>query len=414
MKKDYEWPDAVLQEHSRRKHKILREYFARYLAVRCSLPQQSKFRLAIIEGFAGGGKYVCGTPGSPLIFIEELRIAVEQFNIKRVAEGMAALEIESLLILNDRDKVAVEELKKNVTPLLADIIANVPRLHLRVEYMNGKFEEAHPTIQRLISEGRFRSVLFNLDQCGHSLVERQTIVDIMRNYEAAEIFYTFSITSLLAFLQKSNPVALAAQLRAIGLSTTNLAALEEQMSRREWLATAERLVFEAFQNCAPFVSPFSINNPDGWRYWLIHFANAARARQVYNDVLHANSTMQAHFGRAGLHMLSHDPEHDERALYLFDETGRMRTREQLMNDIPGLITEFGDAVPVSTFYRAIFNMTPAASDDIHAALIESDDIEVITPAGGARRSSNAISPEDTIRMKDQKSFFPLFPPQKKK
>lgn len=414
MKKDYEWPDAVLSEHSRRKHKILREYFARYLAVRCSLPMMAKFRLAIIEGFAGGGRYKCKSPGSPLIFLEELRIATETFNLKRAAEGMAPLEIECLLVLNDANKDAYAELKKNVEPLRAGIKADVPRLHLHVEYMNKKFEEAHPAIQKLVQDGRFRSVLFNLDQCGHSLVERDTIVGIMRTYEAAEIFYTFSIESLLAFLKKSNPTAFAAQLRALGLSTKELEALEEQMSRKEWLATAERLAFQAFQNCAPFVSPFSINNPDGWRYWLIHFANAPRARQVYNDILHANSTMQAHFGRAGLHMLSYDPQHDERTLYLFDDAGRMLAREQLMNDIPRLVSEFGDAVTVGSFYGAIFNMTPAATADIHSALIEGDDIEVITGAGNPRRSGNAITVDDTIRMKSQKSLFPLFAPSDKK
>ena len=51
--KPYEWAEgAVLEEHSKRKHKILREYFFEYLTVRCQLPQMEKFRLAIIDGFA--------------------------------------------------------------------------------------------------------------------------------------------------------------------------------------------------------------------------------------------------------------------------------------------------------------------------------------------------------------------------
>ena len=80
-------------------------------------------------------------------------------------------------------------------------------------------------------------------------------------------------------------------------------------------------MFDAFRMCARYVSPFSINNPDGWRYWLIHFANTYRARQVYNNVLHANSSTQAHFGRSGLNMLRYDPCHDGGSLYLFDEPG---------------------------------------------------------------------------------------------
>jgi len=68
-----------LRKHSRRKHKILREYFFRYLTVRCQLPQQERFRLAVIDGFAGGGRDVCGTASvlPAVVFIEKLKGAIE-------------------------------------------------------------------------------------------------------------------------------------------------------------------------------------------------------------------------------------------------------------------------------------------------------------------------------------------------
>jgi hypothetical protein len=219
VEKSYEWADgAKLEEHSRRKHKILREYVFDYLTVCCKLPQQERFRLAIVDGFAGGGRYQCGTPGSPLI-------------------------------------------------------------------LNEFFEAAYPHIKHLLEQGRYRSVIFNLDQCGHSHVERNTILDIMHSYPAAEIFYTFVISSLLAFLQKDQPERLRAQLDHLGLSSNDIQALDALMSQKDWLGTAEKIVFDAFRLCAPYVSPFSINNPGGWRYWLIHFANAYRARQVYNNTV---------------------------------------------------------------------------------------------------------------------------------
>jgi three-Cys-motif partner protein len=90
VEKPYEWAvGAKLEEHSRRKHKILREYVFDYLTVRCKLPQQERFRLAIVDGFAGGGKYQCGSPGSPLIFIEELKRAVEAVNTHRTFKASA-------------------------------------------------------------------------------------------------------------------------------------------------------------------------------------------------------------------------------------------------------------------------------------------------------------------------------------
>jgi hypothetical protein len=178
------------------------------------------------------------------------------------------------------------------------------------------------------------------------------------------------------------------------------------MNNSAWLGTAERIVFDAFKRCAAFVSPFSINNPDGWRYWLIHFANFYRARQEYNNILHANSSAQAHFGRSGLNMLSYDPAHDG-ALYLFDPAGRTEAKKQLFDDIPRLVTDFGDTVGVGEFYGNIYNATPAHMDDVHAVIIDNPDLEVITDSGGERRKANTIRATDTLRIKRQRSF-PIF------
>lgn len=407
--KRYAWAEgAKLDDHSKRKHKILREYFFQYLLVRCQLPQRERFRLAIVDGFAGGGRYDCGTAGSPLIFIEELRHAIDEVNTQRAVRGMGAIEIECLLILNDFDRDVVELLKANIAPLQAEITQNASRLHLRVEFLNDTFEAAYPTIKQLLAQGRYGNALFNLDQCGHSHVERPTLLDIMRTYPKAEIFYTFMITSLLAFLQKNDPARLTAQLRPFGIEASDLGSLNGAMSKNNWLGAAERLVFDQFQMCAQFVSPFSINNPEGWRYWLIHFANFYRARQVYNNILHQNASAQAHYGRSGLDMLAYDPSHDNGMLYLFDLSGRNNAKNQLLEDVPRLIADSGDAIGVGDFYESIYNATPAHTDDVHAAIIENPDVEVITPAGGERRSVNTIHVGDVLKIKTQRSFFPMF------
>lgn len=407
--KPYEWADgATLEDHSRRKHKILREYFSEYLTVRCKLPQQERFRLAIVDGFAGGGRYQCGTAGSPLIFVDELKRAIETVNVQRAAQGMGLIEIECLLILNDHNRDAIEALKANIAPLQAEIVENVPKLHLRIVYLTEAFEVVYPQMKALLDQGRYRNVLFNLDQCGHSHVQRQTLLDIMRSFHSVEIFYTFAIEALVSFLQKSDPIQLAAQLRPFDIDSTNLGALNGAMSKSNWLGAAERLVFETFRTCAPFVSPFSINNPDGWRYWLIHFGNFYRARQVYNNVLHQNSSAQAHFGRSGLNMLSYDPSHEDGTLYLFDLSGREAAKTQLLTDIPKLISGSGDVIAVGDFYESIYNTTPAHTDDVHSAIIENPDVEVITPAGGERRKANTIAIGDMLKLKPQTSFYPMF------
>ncbi len=330
-----------------------------------------------------------------------------ELNIKRNIEGMAPLDIECLLILNDAEVGTIEILKSNVEPVIAAISGEVPKLHLRALYFEKPFEVLYPEIKALL-QGRYQNVLFNLDQYGHSDVRLSTLLDIGQSFSSAEIFYTFAISSLLAFLQKSNPTALLRQLGFLGVTEANLSPLEGQMSKNEWLGAAELLVFDYFHGSAQFVSPFSINNPAGWRYWLIHLANKNyRARQEYNNVLHNNSTMQAHFGRSGLEMLSYDPSH-EGSLYLFDIADRAQAKQQLLEDIPRLIARCGDAVTVGEFYGDIYNKTPAHMDDIHEAMVDNPDVEVVIEGGGVRRSPNTIKPDDTLRLKRQLTFFPRF------
>ena len=107
-------------------------------------------------------------------------------------------------------------------------------------------------------------------------------------------------------------------------------------------------------------------------------------------------------------MLQYDPRYDEGQLYLFDDNSRSCAKDQLFEDIPLLVEETGDAMPVMDFYKSIYNTTPAHADDINASIIENPDLEVITPAGGERRKANTISVNDVITLRRQRSFFPLF------
>lgn len=410
MKTDgYSWiHGARLDDHSRRKHAILRDYFRQYLTIRCQLPQQTRFRVAIVDGFAGGGRYNCGTAGSPILFIEELERTLDEINIRRAAQSMGAMEIEALLIFNDAMPDVTALLKSYCDPLEAALKAKSSKLHIRIAYFSEEFEKAYPAIKQLILEGRFRNVLYNLDQYGYAAVKLATLLDILRTPSApsTEVFYTFAIETLLTYLSAKNPQLLQRRLGPLGIGPSNMAGLEGVMTKSEWLGAAERLVYDALKSSAPYVSPFSIRNPEGWRYWMLHFANNYRARQEYNGVLHANGEL-AHFGRSGLHMLDYNPANEGR-LYLFDGDGRISAREQLQNDIPRLVSESGDAMLVGDFYEAAYSETPSHKDDIHAAMLSSEDLEVVTPNGGVRRKGNTIDVSDIIRLKNQRSFFQMF------
>ena len=405
-----DWEDgAELKPHTEKKHRILREYFRQYLVTRCKIPRREKLRLVIVDGFAGGGLYACGSYGSPLIFVDTLIKTIEEINIDRASQGLKSIEIECLLILNDLDPSVIEQLKQNLAPLIAKTKENGSKLRLGVEYLSEEFDKAYPQIKKRVQQTKCGNVLFNLDQCGHSKVNPSIIRDIMQIWANAEAFLNFPINTILTFIspeQEKNSVLLPPEiLKSIYefIKDGN-----EAISKREWLGHVEQIVFGNLKSSAPYVSPFSIHNPEGWGYWLMHFANSHRARQVYNDILHENSNAQAHFGRSGLDMLSYNPAHDDGQPYLFDVDSRKSAKNALYNDIPQVIEASGDALTMEDFYRVAYSATPAHSDDIHEMIIENPDVEVITETGGERRVPNIIKTSDVLKFKKQKSMLSMF------
>ena len=406
VQKDYNWKDgAELDDHSKKKHEILETYFREYLLTRCQLPKQEKFRLAIVDGFSGAGLYNCGSYGSPIIFVQTLVSATSQINLGRMQQGLKPVQIDCLLIFNDFEKDAIEGLKKNIAPHLISARDYCDSLFITTEYRNQKFGDAYPEIKAFIKSRKYTNVIFNLDQCGYSKVEVPHIHDILRSWQSSEVILTFAIRALLTYLstdEAKNRVSLDAELsgRVFGL----LSGYERMQSKPQWLGDAEKVVFDYLKECAPYVSPFSINNPSGWDYWLMHFANSYRARQVFNNVLHQGEATQVHYGRHGLQMLSYDPR-DELDLYLFNDDSRESSKKQLYDDIPRLVSCAGDTMTMMDFYAAAYSETPAHSDDIHEMIIKNPDIEVITESGGARRVANTIKPDDLLRLKSQRTMF---------
>ena len=205
VKKEYDWQHgAVLSPHSRQKHKILADYFFQYLKTRWKHPQAKKFRIAVVDGFAGGGLYNCGSQGSPLIFISTLINALREENIRRSSEGFPVLNVEAKLYLNDTDPWAYAQLQENCNPLLAGIKDEFDNLRVEVSYLNEAFEEIVESISRDIQNSSFTNVLFNLDQCGHSLVDVTSLSRLLNTSKSVEIFYTFAIQTFFTFLS-DNP-----------------------------------------------------------------------------------------------------------------------------------------------------------------------------------------------------------------
>lgn len=407
--KEYGWSSedgAVLGDHSRKKHQILERYFEKYLETRCANPMQSRFRIAIVDGFSGAGFYACGSPGSPIIFIRTLIRAVNNINLKRRLEGVkTSLEVDCFLVMNDTNQFAIKQLRVSVNIELERLKESCSFLKIIPHYINNKFEKCYSDIKELVVKGKYSNVFFNLDQCGYSHVSKFIVRDIMNSWRSPEVLLTFMFSSMLAFLSE----------KTIDNSSLDdclirkIKEVDRLSSKVERLAITEQVIFGYLKDAAPFSSPFAINNPEGWKYWLIHFARSFRARQVYNDVLHELEHVQIHAGRSGLEMLSYDPR-DECQIYLFDQDSREQAKLYLYDDIPRFMTDYNNRLPISmeSFYMSTYNETPAHSDDIHDAVLSNPELEVLTDKNKPRRKATAIRSSDTLRLKNQRTFFSMF------
>ncbi|WP_160299275.1 three-Cys-motif partner protein TcmP [Sphingomonas sp. SRS2] len=402
-KKEYDWANgANINSHSKIKLKVLDEYFREYLRIRCVLPQQGKFRLAIVDGFCGAGLYNGGSVGSPIIFLRVLKEISKELNVIRVIEGFKPLDIECSLYFNDLSHEAISLLQNNIASMVEEIAETCPRLSLEINFSVGAFEENKISICESIKYKNFKNLLFNLDQYGYTQVSEKSLAYLMGVARSTEIFLTFAIESFLTYLTPSRVIEISAN-NSIPF-TGNVAEIDKNQNKKQWLGSVEKIVFEALKGISSYVSPFSIHNPNGWRYWLIHFANSYKARQVYNDVLHKNKSAQAHFGRSGLNMLYYNPN-EELNLYLFDRASRSHARNQLDRDIPNLLEKNGGHLSIHKFYSSSYNQTPAHSDDINFSLVNNPDLQVVTSSGGTRRSTNTIKSGDFVRLRNQRSFF---------
>lgn len=405
-KKDYDWENgATLEPHSKVKFRILEEYFRDYLLIRCT-PMSRLFRFAVVDGFAGGGIYKCGTEGSPLIFLKTLDKTIHEIEIRRKEKGIEApIAFDCFMLFNDLSPSAFKKLKEQTAPHLAAIRENHPNLTIEIELWNQEFNASYEAIWNTLKSKKYENVLFNLDQCGHSLVHKNTLTHIMESFRSPEIFFTFAINTMLSYLSED------VEKNKVPLANSGFEELHTALSgtipkdKASWLGKAENYVFNTFKKSAHYVSHFAINNSDGWYYWLIHFANGHyRARQAYNNVLHNNSNYQAHFGRSGLNMLAYEDGRHSTGLFLFDDLSREASVKELQEDIPRFISHVGNAMNVGEFRHKIYNITPAHSDDIDQTIIEHPEVNFYSEAGNKRRRKESIKDSDTIVLESQLYF----------
>jgi len=114
VKREYDWENgAKIGPHSKIKLEIIKEYIHEYVRVRCSLPQQERFRLSFVDGFSGAGTYDCGTQDSPLVVLQTLKAVSSEVNLRRKIDGFKPISFEFFMYFNDLSLTCSPEKSSN-------------------------------------------------------------------------------------------------------------------------------------------------------------------------------------------------------------------------------------------------------------------------------------------------------------
>lgn len=412
---DFEdWEKARLKIHSRRKLRILSEYFSAHLITRTQLPLVSEFKIAVVDAFAGGGKYTrdhndlpINELGSPLIFIEQLGKTMAKIAALRLNKSIKnPVSIKCLLILNDESKEAIDILRNNVYLAKEEYTNSNPYIDIETIFFNDQFENIYPEIKALIN-GKYINPFFNLDQFGWSKVTIPTISDILTSFGKAEILLNFSLKSFTQYVKKGDSLNYKEKLKKIGISEEVILNTEFPINNHELLFKIEKIIYDSFCQLAYYVSPFAIVNQHGYGYWLMHFSNNHVAREVYNRILHENSDHQIHIGGAGIEMLGNFNE-GESVAYLFNDDSRKASEVKLNEQLPRLITDLNEPVKFLDFYKQVLRTTPASGDLIKSVSVNNPDIKLSSVEGKIIRNTSQLNKHVLIERNPHPQRFFIF------
>lgn len=422
----YDWQVGkhypLIQQHSVVKHEILRAYLVSYIQTLISSPFRDRFRLALIDGFAGGGAYKHAHSGdevlgSPFIMLESAREA--DFMVNQGRHKKIILDLDYFFIEKEPEAAKHLEYELRNRGYSSQIDRNI---FLR----NSSFEDNADSIVEHVKKRSPRAAraIFLLDQYGYSKVPTQAIRKILFELPGSEIILTFAVDSLLTYItDKGNTTKKL--LESIGIPEALRGRSIEEIKKNEsdWRLCIQSCLYkDLVDTCgAKFYTLFFIRSDKGHGdYWLIHLSQVPRARDVMTRIHWEKNTNFIHYGGPGMDMFSalgYIPKQDAAFTkqfdldFGFDESARSRSIDTLMEQIPNLIYPQPDGMSFGEMFATTCNMSPASSQIFREAisqLVGYGDLEVIGYDGSRRRSANTIHDNDQIIAPRQKSFhFPF-------
>jgi three-Cys-motif partner protein len=410
----YQWARGeqypAIQQHSVVKHEILHSYLTAYIQTLISNPNREAFRLALVDGFAGGGVYQHDATGkeilgSPFIMLQAAKEA--EFLVNKDRHKPVVLDLDYFFIEADKGAATLleHELKER---------GYGDRLNCDVFLRNSTFEEQADSIIEYIQRRMPRAgrAIFLLDQYGYSKVPVSLIRKILQSLPGAEVILNFGVDSLLNYISDKKEVT-QNLLDKIGTPEALRGRTIEDIKRneRDWRLFIQSCLYkDLVESCgAKYYTLFFIRSTKAHgNYWLIHFSQKARARDVMTRIHWEKNTSFIHYGGAGMNMfqaLGYVPKHDESFTgqqslgFCFDEGAHSASVSALMEQIPRLIYPDPDGMTFGELFATTCNMSPASANVYREAIgqaMSMGDLEAISHDGVARRSANRIHDTDLI------------------
>lgn len=418
----YEWdpgsPPPKIQQHSIAKHDILRAYLSAYIQTLVSNPNRERFRLALVDGFAGGGIYHHAQTGrevlgSPFIMLDAVKEADAIINTSR--HKQVKLDIDYFFV--EKDRAAAAYLRQVLTDM-----GHSARLESDVHLLNADFESSADLLIERIRKKMPRKprAIFLLDQYGYSEVPADRIAKIIQSLPGSEVILTFNVDALLTYFSEDS--ARTKQiLQKIGVPDVLKGRSFDDIKRSEkhWRLMVQSCLYqELVEKChAQYYTLFFIRSDRGHGdYWLIHFSQNPRARDVMTRIHWQHNNHFVHYGGAGLDMfriIGYVSKNDERipghqsSLFTFDEDARQTSTNELVTQIAPIIAADDSGMTFAELFATTCNLSPASADiyrDAIDILRGHHEIQVISSSTG-KPTQARIQDGDRISVPDQRNLF---------
>jgi three-Cys-motif partner protein len=418
----YDWepgaPPPLIQQHSLAKHDILRAYVSAYIQTLVSNPNRDEFRLVLVDGFAGGGTYRHARTGeevlgSPFILLDAAKEAEAVINTAR--RKPVKLDIDYFFI--EKKRAAAECLRAALARL-----GYGNRIDRDVFLLTSDFES---TADRLIEHVRRKMpkasrAIFLLDQYGYSEVPAGLIAKIIKSLPGSEVILTFAVDALLTYFSERSGLTKRI-LEKVGIPEVLRGRSFDDIkhSEKDWRLMVQSCLYqELVDQCqAQYYTLFFIKSDRGHGdYWLIHFSQNPRARDVMTRIHWKSNNHFIHYGGPGLDMfraLGYVSKHDDRlaghqhALFEFDEDAKRASIDQRVEQIGPIIYGDSEGMTFAELFATTCNMSPASADiyrDAIDLLRGHREVEVIASSSG-KATQARVQDGDRIVIPDQRNLF---------